>query len=86
MQSKNGRFMQLNKKYILEDGMPAVNFSYHQAGFWWLVDRKFEFRKAAYRGQYIRKTPGLRVDSSVASNVKRLENTTILRIIGGTFV
>jgi hypothetical protein len=33
------------------------NFSYPQAGFWWLVERKFEFRKAAYRGQFIGKLP-----------------------------
>ena len=25
------------------------NISYPQAGLWWLVDRKFEFKKAAHR-------------------------------------
>jgi hypothetical protein len=31
------------------------NFSYPQAGFWWLIERKIEFEKAAYRGQFIGK-------------------------------
>jgi hypothetical protein len=40
-----------------ETRITACNFSYPQAGFWWLVERKFVFLKAAYRRQFIGKHP-----------------------------
>jgi hypothetical protein len=44
------------KKFLMKINN-AYNFSYPQAGFWWLVERKLVILKAAYRGQFIGKNP-----------------------------
>jgi hypothetical protein len=52
----------------LDQSNTPYNFSYPQAGFLWLVDRKLVNLKGGLSWTIYRETPGLRVASSVMHN------------------